>query len=38
MTILECEKVSFSYDGEPVISDLTFSVLLEKMVPERVRS
>lgn len=26
MTILECEKVSFSYDGEPVISDLTFSL------------
>lgn len=26
MTILECENVSFSYDGEPVISDLSFSL------------
>ena len=24
MTILECENISFSYDGEPVISDLSF--------------
>lgn len=43
MALIKCENVSIGYEGQMVVTDLNFeiirettSVLLEKMVPEKV--